>query len=211
MADQNRFDEPQRVAINRVYTRKGDKGTTSLVGGQMVPKDDARIDSYGTVDELSAFVGLVRLTIEHDASLGDPGIRLARALRRIQHQLFNLGSVLATLPEDLHPMQPRIVQDDIDWLEAEMDRANASLEPLRSFVLAGGHTASVQFHACRTICRRAERITSGLSRATEVDELALIYLNRLSDTFFVWSRFINHLAGCPEELWQPNAASEPIP
>jgi cob(I)alamin adenosyltransferase len=216
-----RFQNPERVAINRVYTRKGDTGTTSLVGGQKVDKFDLRIDTYGTVDELNAFVGAARQTLDEiigrtlaEAPANDPTLqewdRLGRALVRIQHQLFNLGSLLATLPEDLHPRQPRPVEDDITWLESEMDRANDHLEPLRSFVLPGGGRLNVEFHQCRTICRRAERLATHLARETEVDPIAITYLNRLSDAFFVWSRYACQLVGVPELLWQPNRASESV-
>jgi cob(I)alamin adenosyltransferase len=219
--DAPRFNNPERVAINRVYTRKGDEGTTSLVGGQKVDKFDLRIDTYGTVDELNAFVGAARQTLDEtighslaDTPAGDPALveweRLGRSLVRVQHQLFNLGSLLATLPEDLHPKQPRVVQADVDWLEAEMDRANDVLEPLRSFVLPGGGRLNVELHQCRTICRRAERLATQLSRVTELDPLAVAYLNRLSDAFFVWSRYACYLTGMPETLWQPNRASDSV-
>jgi cob(I)alamin adenosyltransferase len=211
MTDDSAFDEPKRIAINRVYTGKGDAGQTSLVGGQSVPKDDIRIDTYGTVDELGAFVGLARQALLDSTGPSAEFLRLATALRRVQHQLFNLGAILATLPEDVHPKQPRVVTADATWLEQEMDRANAKLEPLRSFVLAGGHLASVHLHVCRTVCRRAERLATNLARTQAVDVDSLVYLNRLSDAFFVWSRFVNHLEGQPEELWQPNAAGEEIP
>ncbi len=211
MTDTPAFDEPKRVAINRVYTGKGDAGQTSLVGGQSVPKDDVRIDTYGTVDELGAFVGLARQALIDSPDAPAEFTRLAAVLRRVQHQLFNLGAILATLPEDVHPKQPRVVTADSTWLEQEMDRANARLEPLRSFVLAGGHIASVHLHVCRTVCRRAERLATELARDQHVDADSMVYLNRLSDAFFVWSRYINHLVGQPEELWQPNAAAEVIP
>jgi cob(I)alamin adenosyltransferase len=220
-ADAPRFNNPERVAINRVYTRKGDEGTTSLVGGQKVDKFDLRIDTYGTVDELNAFVGAARQTLDEtighslaDSPSGDPALveweRLGRSLVRVQHQLFNLGSLLATLPEDLHPRQPRVVQTDVEWLEAEMDRANDSLEPLRSFVLPGGGRLNIELHQCRTICRRAERLATQLARVTELDPLAIAYLNRLSDAFFVWSRYACYLTGAPETLWQPNRASDSV-
>lgn len=204
------FDAPQRIAINRVYTRKGDKGTTSLVGGQVVPKASARIASYGEVDELNAFVGAARVTaLELDPA--DPELaRLARLLRRVQHALFNLGSILATLPEDVHPRQPRVRQADVDQLEAEMDRCNAQLEPLRSFVLPGGSRLNTDLHLCRTVCRRVERLLCQLAEHEEVDPVCISYVNRLSDAFFVWCRWANHLTGTAEELWDPNAADEVI-
>jgi cob(I)alamin adenosyltransferase len=209
-ADDGRFADPKRVALNRIYTGHGDAGTTALVGGQKVPKDDARIDAYGTIDELNTFVGAARLALQAlaAADASDEAARLAADLLRVQHQLFNLGSVLATLPEDLHPRQPRIVAEDAAWLEGEMDRMNEALPALRSFVLPGGDIAAVELHRCRTICRRAERIMVSLARAGGgVDDDALRYINRLSDAFFVWSRWVLHVQQLPEVLWQPNAAS----
>lgn len=202
------FSDPERVAINRVYTRKGDEGTTSLVGGQKVPKTSPRIDAYGAVDELNAFVGAARISAIGIEG-GEPA-RLGRVLRRVQHQLFNLGSILATLPEDVHPKQPRVVDEDIAWLEGEMDRCNAELEPLRSFVLPGGNRLGTDLHVCRTVCRRVERLLCTLTETDEVDAVALAYVNRLSDAFFVWSRHAVHLTGDDEELWAPNAASEDV-
>lgn len=211
MTDQKRFRDPQRVAINRVYTRKGDRGRTRLVGGQTVAKHDQRIASYGTVDELNAFVGSARQTI---ASLSGEDGGLAwfdGVLRRVQHELFNLGSQLATLPEDIGEKQPRVTEEDVRRLEREIDRCNEHLEPLRSFVLPGGSRLNTDLHVCRTVCRRAERHCSALldqsngeAEAPSVVADALAYLNRLSDAFFVWSRWVIARLGGDEELWQPN-------
>src|SRR5581483_202474 len=148
------FDDP-RVAINRVYTRQGDAGDTALAGGQRVPKDSLRLEAYGTVDELNAFLGVAR---------ADAPAALASVLLRVQHELFNLGSILATLPEDVHPRQARITDADVAQLEAEMDRMNEDLAPLRSFVLPGGSRLNAELHVCRTVCRRAERICVALAR-----------------------------------------------
>lgn len=197
-----KFEQP-RMAINRVYTRQGDTGETSLAGGQRVPKDSARIESYGTLDELNAFVGLARQTATAEPAVAS----LAAILLRVQHELFNLGSILATLPEDVHPRQARITAAEIDLLEAEMDRANKDLEPLRSFVLPGGSRLNAELHVCRTICRRAERLVIALSRQESVTPEAIKYLNRLSDAFFVWSRWASRLSGAPETLWEPNSAA----
>ena len=144
------FEEP-RLAINRVYTRRGDAGQTSLAGGQRLPKNDLRIEAYGTVDELNSFIGLAR---ESARELPE----LDRILRRVQHELFNLGSILATLPEDVHPKQARITAAESEQLEREIDRMNEGLPPLRSFVLPGGSRLNAELHVCRTVCRRAERI-----------------------------------------------------
>ena len=196
------FNEP-RLALNRIYTRRGDLGETSLVGGQRVRKDVVRIDAYGTVDELNAFVGMAHLSSEGDVRL-EP---LNKILGRVQHELFNLGSILATLPADVHPRQPRITDVEVKRLENEIDEMNQPLPSLRSFVLPGGTRVNTELHACRTICRRAERIAVALSHDEEVPAEAIEYLNRLSDAFFVWSRWANHVLGVEETLWQPNRAA----
>ena len=200
MEETSKFAEP-RLAINRVYTRRGDSGETSLVGGQRIRKDDVRIDCYGTVDELNAFVGLARQSAE-EAQLP----AFAATLKKVQHELFNLGSILATRPEDVHPRQPRVTQTEIEWLEEEMDRALEHLPELRSFVLPGGSRLNAELHVCRTVCRRAERICVTLAEQQPLDGDTLKYLNRLSDAFFVWSRWASHQMSCPETLWAPNEA-----
>jgi cob(I)alamin adenosyltransferase len=198
---EQRFNEP-RLAINRVYTRTGDRGETGLVGGQRVPKDSPRIAAYGTVDELNAFVGAARVTANQQ------GIEeLAAILLRVQHELFNLGSILATLPEDVHPKQPRVTELEIARLEADMDRMNDPLTPLRSFVLPGGSRLDADLHIARTVCRRAERACIALGRSESVPPEAVRYLNRLSDALFVWGRWACHKSGAPETLWQPNEAA----
>jgi cob(I)alamin adenosyltransferase len=191
------FDAP-RLAINRVYTRQGDRGETALAGGQKVAKDSLRIEAYGTVDELNAFIGVAR---------SDAPEELAATLLRVQHELFNLGSILATLPEDVHPKQARITDAEIARLEAEMDRMNEGLPPLRSFVLPGGSRLNAELHVCRTVCRRAERVCVALAREESVPPEAVRYLNRLSDALFVWSRWASHATGAPETLWEPNQAA----
>lgn len=197
--------DPPRMAINRVYTRRGDSGETSLAGGQRLPKNDLRIEAYGTVDELNSFIGLAR---ESARELPE----LHRILGRVQHELFNLGSILATMPADVHPNQARVTSADSEQLEREIDRMNEGLPPLRSFVLPGGSRLNAEIHICRTVCRRAERICVALSHETEVDEAILKYLNRLSDALFVWSRWASHQFGDAETLWEPNeAASQGLP
>jgi len=194
------FDQP-RVALNRIYTKAGDKGETHLAGGQRVSKDSLRIECYGTVDELNAFTGMARMSARESVP------QLAVVLLRIQHELFNLGSILATKPADVHPKQARITHAEIEQLEHEIDQMNESLAPLRSFVLPGGTRLNTELHACRTICRRAERIAVSLSREEEIPPEAVRYLNRLSDAFFVWSRWANHVLGVPEVLWEPNQSA----
>jgi len=200
------FDEP-RIALNRIYTKGGDRGETALAGGQRVPKDSVRIEAYGTVDELNAFIGLASVTCgEETANAGRLG-KLGHILRRVQHELFNLGSQLSTLPKDLHPKQARITPAEIGKLEREIDEMNAELPALRSFVLPGGTRLNAELHAARTICRRAERLTVALARTEETPPDAVRYLNRLSDALFVWSRWANHAMGVPEVLWEPNQSA----
>ena len=200
------FNEP-KIALNRIYTRMGDDGRTRLVGNQSIPKDDLRIECYGTVDELNAFTGAARVTTEDDSRGAAELVRLAGILKRVQHELFNLGSILATLPGDVHPKQARITSADIEQLERDIDYANEQLTSLRSFVLPGGSRLDAELHVCRTVCRRAERLVVALVRKESVPAEAVQYLNRLSDAFFVWSRWANHLLGRPETLWEPNAAA----
>jgi len=200
------FDQP-RLAINRVYTRQGDAGETALAGGQRVPKDSPRIEAYGTVDELNAFLGAARASVL-EAAPSEPRIAvLAAILLRVQHELFNLGSILATLPQDVHPKQARVTDAEVARLETEMDRMNEELAPLRSFVLPGGSRLNAELHICRTVCRRAERASTTLARIEPVPPEAVRYLNRLSDALFVWSRWASHVTGAPETLWQPNQAA----
>lgn len=196
------FNEP-RIALNRIYTRRGDQGSTSLVGGQRVAKEDLRIESYGTVDELNAVIGLATVSAAERPEFAP----LSPILRRVQHELFNLGSILATLPEDVHERQPRVTAAETTQLEREIDKFNDLLSPLRSFVLPGGSRLNAELHLARTVCRRAERITCALARQASVDDQAIAYLNRLSDALFVWSRWVNAAAGTEEVLWQPNQAA----
>lgn len=200
------FNEP-RIALNRIYTRAGDTGKTRLVGGQKIAKDDLRIECYGTVDELDAFIGAARSTAEELGARYERLIPFTATLKQVQHELFNLGSILATLPEDVHPKQPRVTDGDIEQLEREIDRANEELQPLRSFVLPGGSRLDAELHICRTVCRRAERILVKLAGEQEVPPESIRYLNRLSDALFVWSRWVNHVLGAEETLWAPNKAA----
>ena len=203
---ENPFDDP-RIALNRIYTRTGDKGETGLAGGQRVPKDSLRIEAYGTVDELNAFIGIACVTCGEKTSEALRLGQLMEILVRVQHELFNLGSLLSTLPQDLHPKQARITSAEIEQLEQEMDAMNQELAPLRSFVLPGGTRLNAELHAARTVCRRAERLTIALGRVEETPADAVRYLNRLSDALFVWSRWASHLLGVPEVLWEPNRAA----
>jgi cob(I)alamin adenosyltransferase len=204
--DEKPFTDPH-IALNRIYTKRGDSGETSLAGGQRVSKDSARIEAYGTVDELNAFTGLAVVSCE-EMITRDPRMGLLLViLRRVQHELFNLGSILATLPEDVHPKQARITSAEVSQLEREIDAMNESLPSLRSFVLPGGTRINAELHVARTICRRAERQLIALVRTEEAPAEAIRYLNRLSDAMFVWSRWVNHATGAPEILWEPNQAA----
>jgi cob(I)alamin adenosyltransferase len=200
------YNEP-RFALNRIYTRTGDSGETALVSGERIPKDALRIECYGTVDELNAFVGLACRSAADLATAVPAMTELCEILVRIQHELFNLGSVLATMPEKIMPRQPRITEEEISTLEAGIDRCNATLPALKSFVLPGGSRLNAELHVCRTVCRRAERLSVALAREDGVDPINVRYLNRLSDALFVYSRWANHLLGVPEALWEPNRAA----
>src|SRR5438270_3970486 len=195
------FDDP-RLAINRVYTRTGDAGETGLAGGQRVAKDSLRIEAYGTVDELNAFLGVARATAQELGLEEFCGILL-----RVQHELFNLGSILATRPEDVHPRQARVTEQEIARLEMEMDKMNEGLPELRSFVLPGGSRLNAELHVCRTVCRRAERVCVALARVESIPPETVRYLNRLGDALFVWSRWASHAAGAAEILWEPNQSA----
>ncbi len=197
-----KFDQP-RLALNRIYTKAGDQGQTHLAGGQRVSKASPRIECYGTVDELNAFVGMAAVSAASSESVP----ALVPILRRVQHELFNLGSILATKPEDVHPKQARVTEAEVRQLEAEIDGMNAELAPLRSFVLPGGTRLNTELHACRTICRRAERLAVALENEEPIPPEIIQYLNRLSDAFFVWSRWVNHVLGVPEVLWEPNRSA----
>ncbi len=189
------------IRITRVYTRAGDKGFTALVGGGKVPKDAPRIESYGTVDELNSVVGLARAfnaAAPPDASRD----RLEEILKGVQNELFDLGSELATPPEAAYEGMFRVGAEQVRALEAIMDECQKELEPLQSFVLPGGGVVSAFLHQCRTVCRRAERDILRLSREEPVGEWPLIYVNRLSDLFFVLSRWIGKRRGEPEFLWE---------
>jgi cob(I)alamin adenosyltransferase len=205
--DEKPFHDPHIGTLHRIYTKLGDTGETSLVGGQRVFKDSARIEAYGTVDELNAFTGLALVSCEEMIQRHPQVGLLLVILRRVQHELFNLGSILATLPEDVHPKQPRITAAEVSQLEREIDGMNESLPALRSFVLPGGTRINAELHVTRTICRRAERLLIALARTEPVPPETIQYLNRLSDAMFVWSRWVNHTIGAPEILWQPNEAA----
>lgn len=187
------------VVLNRIYTRTGDKGTTALSDGERRPKYDLRIETFGTVDEVNACLGLARL---HSAAIP----QLDAMLARIQNDLFDLGADLAT-PDRGKPLpyEPlRIIDSQVERLESEIDELNASLSPLRSFVLPGGSAAAASLHLARTVCRRAERRAVELAERPDepVSDTNIRYLNRLSDFLFVAARYANFLEG-GDVLWVP--------
>lgn len=188
------------MRIDRVYTKAGDGGETSLIGGARVSKASRRIEGYGTVDELNATLGLVRTALEASAA----GEHLVPVIHRVQQELFNLGAELAADSAELRAKLPSVGERHVARLEADIDALNDDLPPLRSFVLPGGGWASAYFHLARTVCRRAERLVVGMAGAGEdVGEHAVRYLNRLSDALFVFGRWSAFKDGRPEPLWEP--------
>lgn len=180
----------------KIYTRTGDKGETGLLGGARVAKDDARIEAYGTVDELNSHVGMLRdLAAPHHVE----------RLIAIQETLFTIGSHLASSSDEERKRfkVPAIDERMIAVLERAMDEMDRELEPMRSFILPGGHIAASQAHICRTVCRRAERRVVQLSGSTDLDPILVRYLNRLSDYFFMLARHLSKLHGVADTPWQP--------
>ena len=179
----------------KIYTKKGDNGTTGLIGGTRVLKSSLRIESYGTVDELNSYIGLIRDQAIHD--------NLKTQLIEIQDRLFTIGSSLASDPEKSTMKIPDLTAEDVERLETWMDQMNETLPEMRSFILPGGHTTVSFCHIARCVCRRAERIIVDLKQHEFVAELVLTYLNRLSDYLFVLSRKIGQDLGAPEQPWKP--------
>ena len=180
----------------RIYTKTGDQGTTSLFGGRRVSKSDLRIDSYGTVDELNSYLGLIRDLL--------PETQEKDILFDIQNRLFNLGSCLANDPEK--PLvTPDINEKDLIQLESEIDRMNEVLPELKNFILPGGHPTVSQVHIARTICRRAERLVVALQQTETVELILIQYLNRLSDFLFVLARYAGQQLGAEEIVWAPRS------
>ncbi|HXT97343.1 MAG TPA: cob(I)yrinic acid a,c-diamide adenosyltransferase [Polyangia bacterium] len=190
------------VRLNRIYTKAGDGGDTRLVGGQKVRKDSPRIEAYGTIDELSACLGLARTALDAPGA-PEGAAALAAILLRMQNELFNLGSDLATRAEDRRPTQPVIEPRHAAALEKEIDAWNETLPELRSFVLPGGGMVAAYLHLARTVCRRAERLIVRLGDSEPIGAAVVPYVNRLSDALFVMSRHAARLYGEPEPLWEP--------
>ena len=196
------------IRINRVYTRTGDRGETALVGGKRVAKDSLRIEAYGTIDELNSIVGLARVFNEESLDAGEAHRFLDEVLCQIQDELFDLGSELATPPEFFQQGMYRVGGGEIARLEKLMDKCQKDLEPLTSFILPGGGRVGAYLHQCRTVCRRAEREILRLSREEEINPEVIKYVNRLSDLFFVLSRWIAKQTGEQEYLWQRGLAEK---
>ncbi|WP_413667289.1 cob(I)yrinic acid a,c-diamide adenosyltransferase [Mucilaginibacter sp. Mucisp86] len=179
----------------KIYTKTGDKGFTSLIGGTRVPKHHIRIESYGTVDELNSYIGLIR---DQDIDAHDKEV-----LKQIQDRLFTIGSSLAADPERSKMIIPDLYMSDIETLETEMDTMNENLPPLKHFILPGGSNTISFCHIARCVCRRAERITVQLAEESTVDEKVNIYLNRLSDYLFTLARKIANVNKIAENQWIP--------
>ena len=191
----------------KIYTKTGDQGTTALFGGTRVPKHHLRIQSYGTVDELNSWIGLLR----------DQGIenRHREFLLAIQDKLFTAGSMLATETESAGDKGrkvrieiPQVIAEDVTALEVEMDRLDADLPPMTNFILPGGHPVVSYCHIARTVCRRAERMTTLLNEQSPISEILLIYLNRLSDYLFILGRKLSSELKADEIKWIPNPPAE---
>jgi cob(I)alamin adenosyltransferase len=181
----------------KIYTKTGDKGLTSLIGGTRVPKSHIRIESYGTVDELNSWIGLI---IDQDVDAHHK-----KTLKEVQDRLFTIGSSLASDPEKSRMVIPDLKMEDIELLEKEMDSMNDHLPELRHFILPGGNNAISYCHIARCVCRRAERITVQLAEESTVDEKVIIYLNRLSDYLFTLARKIGNDYEIPENQWIPRS------
>jgi cob(I)alamin adenosyltransferase len=190
------------IRITRVYTRTGDRGETSLVGGKRVPKDAARIEAYGTIDELNAVLGLARVFNAERLAEGEGHRRLDEVLRRLQNQLFDLGSELATPDDAAYEGMYRVSEAEVRELERLIDDCQKELPALKSFVLPGGGRIGAFLHQARTVCRRAEREILRLSRAEPLSEWPLRYVNRLSDLLFVLARWVARRLEEPEYLWE---------
>ena len=198
----NKKSKLPNIRINKVYTRTGDKGKTRLVGGVERYKDDPRVEAYGSVDELNSHIGLCRELLRQTGreDFGD----LISYLKIIQNELFNLGTQLASTDDTRSAELPHLPENAVEKLETEIDSANKVFSELKSFVLPGGSVLNAQFHITRNVCRRAERRAVCLSQNEKVAPENIRYLNRLSDTLFVWSRRVSHILGDEENLWEPN-------
>jgi cob(I)alamin adenosyltransferase len=190
------------IRITRVYTRTGDAGETALVGGRRIPKDATRISAYGVIDELNSILGLAR------AHAGDDDKPLTEIIARLQNELFDLGSELATPPDAEYEGMWKVAPADVTHLEEILDNCQQDLNPLESFILPGGGVVGAFFHQARTVCRRAEIVILRLSREESINPELLRYVNRLSDLLFVLARWVAKRRGEPELLWQRGLRTE---
>lgn len=179
----------------KIYTKTGDKGETSLIGGTRLPKNHIRIETYGTVDELNSWIGLIR-----DQNIDE---NHKNVLLEIQDRLFTLGSLLAADPVKSKMTLPQVSEEDIIFLEKKIDEMDLALEPMRSFVLPGGNTIVSYCHIARCVCRRAERMSVALNETEKLNDLIVKYLNRLSDYLFTLSRKLAAETGAKEHPWKP--------
>ena len=178
-----------------IYTKTGDAGTTSLVGGSRVAKDDKRVEAYGTVDELNSHIGLLaEMMRSFKGGYYDE-------LKAVQHNLFTIQTLLATEDDNIVKRLPQLAMEEVDILERQIDTISAQLPQLHNFVIAGGNLIGAQCHVCRAVCRRAERCVVALAHAVKVDDVILRYLNRLSDYLFVLARYAVISDGRPEDLY----------
>lgn len=196
------------MRITKVYTRTGDAGKTRLAGGQPVWKDSLRVEAYGTIDELNAVVGVVRVMNVDVQSRNPAAGQLEEELRWVQNKLFDVGSILATAPGQTFKNMPQIAAQDVTRLEKLIDRCQKDLEPLKEFILPGGGKVSGFLHQARTVCRRAERLCVALSKVEPVDPSIIKFVNRLSDTLFVLARWVAKTQGEPEFLWERNVVKK---
>ncbi|MBZ5538816.1 MAG: cob(I)yrinic acid a,c-diamide adenosyltransferase [Acidobacteriia bacterium] len=190
------------MRITKVYTRTGDKGETGLVGNRRVPKDSRRIESYGIVDELNSILGVARAVNQKFSQHIAPRVRMEKELKKIQNELFVVGSDLATRVEDRWENMPLVGQSHIDALEGLMDELEKELKPLEEFILPGGGMVAASLHQARTVCRRAERACVALGREEPIGDYLIPYLNRLGDVLFVLARWISHCEGEAETMWE---------
>ncbi len=195
------------IRLTRIYTRTGDKGDTALVGGRRVAKDSPRIEAYGTVDELNAIIGLARVFNAERLKKGKAHRWLDGIFRRIQNELFDLGSELATPDDAVYEGMHRVGEGEVKALETLMDQCQKDLQPLKSFTLPGGGRVGGFLHQARTVCRRAERQVLALSRVEPISPWTIAYVNRLSDLLFVLSRWVARKGGETEYLWERGLAS----
>ena len=193
-----------KINITKVYTRNGDQGTTHLIGGEEVSKDDIRVRGYGDIEELNVLIGISINNMKKHAKISNYSY-ISDRLSSIQNELFNLGTILASTGKEVTSDLPQIENNDITILEHDIDKMNKELKSLESFTLPGGNQFILNIHHSRVVCRRAERHTTSIARQyPDFNLVALRYLNRLSDYFFVLGRYVSKYLDIKEELWDPN-------